>query len=803
MCSSDLSPAALAAVRARLAAANPQRIFDDADAEEQRQAESKMSQRQREEEGSEDDSEDEEAREAAESAHAEALRAERRALQEQRNARKKEKQEQAKIKQEQALSINFAKRLAHNDKKVRDASVKSLRRWMLRREHVADADLMKIWKGLFYCFWMSDKVPVQQQLADSLSDLLLPPLPFDRALLFFRTFLVTMAREWTAIDQLRMDKFMSLARRVLQKQIAVLQAEQWGQDKVEEFTDVLVESDLLSDQTGSRGFSFHFIDCFLAELERVSAAQPKHAVPFAALNTLLTPFYHLIALGRDQTLVDRTVKEVFEPLLELCATPSQSEREEQMQDGEEPEEMEGPAAEFPHIHATVRGNADQISQVLFSLAADPALLPRSRKLLYSLRASFDESHRLFLQPLDAEEFAEDEEMPALPGADALAKKKKQKKQKGLKRKAETQDAEGEEDAEAAPKKSKKLNKRQRLLSKRRKKEALLGAEPGAAMEQKLRDRMAQQAAAEAAQEEAGEQAEFEEEEEQVPSPPTSRKRKSQTPAPEPAEPEPPVASGKKGKHVAAKSSKAATKRASMQSTIEEESEESLQEFDESPISPPQKKKARASTAAAASSSSSSTPSMPTRAPPPTPSTGVSFAPSAASPTTPPKAPVAGFTTPQSKAKTPRSKQGVTSPNGAPSLSAVVPSSFPSLSTPLPSALRTPSASLAPPSSVKKSIRIDLSANKVRSFNRWSREEIREETSTLLAKSPTASLIKPASIAFFIKHNKNGRELAKRQKTLAQQINEAANSDGDQDDDSHRSTPRARAADFFFEDQDSH
>lgn len=30
-------------------------------------------------------------------------------------------------------------------------------------------EMMKLWKGLFYAFWMSDKPPVQEELAIALS----------------------------------------------------------------------------------------------------------------------------------------------------------------------------------------------------------------------------------------------------------------------------------------------------------------------------------------------------------------------------------------------------------------------------------------------------------------------------------------------------------------------------------------------------------------------------------------------------------------------------------------------------------
>lgn len=309
------------------------------------------------------------------------VKAERRATAESKAAAREAKREAARQAHEHKLAIQFAKNLAHNEKKVRDRAVRSLRKWMLQKETLDEADLMKICKGLFYCFWMSDKVPVQQQLAQDLSDLMLPPLPFERALLMFRAFLLTMQREWTAIDQLRMDKFMSLARRFVHKAFMTLQASQWGTEQVEAFTDLLLESGALDPSTQSRGFFFHMTDVFLPELERASTTEP--AVTFPALYTLLTPFFFVLARATDETLVNRVKKEVFDelrtlaraPLPEADAEPPQRKgRKRKAHPDEEPqddEEEEGPSVALPVLHAVVHGNADKIAELMRELAADP------------------------------------------------------------------------------------------------------------------------------------------------------------------------------------------------------------------------------------------------------------------------------------------------------------------------------------------------------------------------------------------------------------------------------------------------
>lgn len=55
---------------------------------------------------------------------------------------------------------------AHNDLKIRNKAVKKLRLWLAQRGDAnTETDLLKLWKGLFYCMWMSDKPLVQEELA--------------------------------------------------------------------------------------------------------------------------------------------------------------------------------------------------------------------------------------------------------------------------------------------------------------------------------------------------------------------------------------------------------------------------------------------------------------------------------------------------------------------------------------------------------------------------------------------------------------------------------------------------------------
>ncbi|URE05337.1 Nucleolar protein,Nop52 containing protein [Musa troglodytarum] len=111
---------------------------------------------------------------------------------------------------------DIAKRLASCNKAARDRAVRALSSWLCRQsdDAVSDADLAKIWKGLFYCVWHADKLPVQADLASRLAALL-ESVSAPLAARYFEAFLLTIRREWSGIDFLRLDKFYLLIRRFL------------------------------------------------------------------------------------------------------------------------------------------------------------------------------------------------------------------------------------------------------------------------------------------------------------------------------------------------------------------------------------------------------------------------------------------------------------------------------------------------------------------------------------------------------------------------------------------------------------
>lgn len=115
-------------------------------------------------------------------------------------------------------SINFAIHqpltssiLQIPERKVRDRALESLTKFLQARRDLSLLDMLKVWKGLFYCVYHSDRPRTQQALARALARLV-ADIPRDTVQTFLRAFWITMGREWHGIDRLRLDKYLFLIR---------------------------------------------------------------------------------------------------------------------------------------------------------------------------------------------------------------------------------------------------------------------------------------------------------------------------------------------------------------------------------------------------------------------------------------------------------------------------------------------------------------------------------------------------------------------------------------------------------------
>jgi ribosomal RNA-processing protein 1 len=217
-----------------------------------------------------------------------------------------------------------------SDRPTRDAALLSLRTYLSNRHHtLTPLDLLKIWKGLFYSLWMCDRPKPQASLCADLASLL-PLLPASTQIPFLRAFWQTMAREWTNIDVLRMEKFLLLVRRYVGAMFTLMEEAGWEEGVVGSLLGVLEEVPLeVEDMRLPNGLRYHVIDVYVDELERVGAIKEEGGeVP---LEGLLQP---LRKLGRDSPTKD--VRRKCREALKDERLPGNKEvvKEKEMADGE-------------------------------------------------------------------------------------------------------------------------------------------------------------------------------------------------------------------------------------------------------------------------------------------------------------------------------------------------------------------------------------------------------------------------------------------------------------------------------------
>jgi len=122
--------------------------------------------------------------------------------------------------------LNFGKRLAHTDKVVRDRGFKTLQTWLAKHPELERLDYLKLWKGLYFGMWMSDKRPVQQELAVHMA-LLINNIPTEKRFIWLDTFWETIQEGWEKLDKWRMNKYLLLVRIVMAEAFKALRVGGW------------------------------------------------------------------------------------------------------------------------------------------------------------------------------------------------------------------------------------------------------------------------------------------------------------------------------------------------------------------------------------------------------------------------------------------------------------------------------------------------------------------------------------------------------------------------------------------------
>ncbi|XP_066563192.1 ribosomal RNA processing protein 1 homolog A isoform X2 [Amia ocellicauda] len=217
----------------------------------------------------------------------------------------------------QQPEVQFAQRLASNEKPIRTRAIKKLRKYLSIRTQkdkgaFTNDELLKIWKGLFYCMWMQDKPLLQEELSAVISNLIHALQNVDTQFVYLETFLQTMNREWTGIDRLRLDKFYMLVRMVLRQAFEMLKRRAWEPSLVQRFTELLTAQILRSTSGCPSGIQFHVLDIYMAELATVGSQELS-----AEQNlTFIDPFCKMAAKTKDHLLLQAISGSIFNEIVD-------------------------------------------------------------------------------------------------------------------------------------------------------------------------------------------------------------------------------------------------------------------------------------------------------------------------------------------------------------------------------------------------------------------------------------------------------------------------------------------------------
>ncbi|CAD6983985.1 unnamed protein product [Tilletia controversa] len=282
-------------------------------------------------------------------------------------------------------ALPLGRLLASTEKRIRDGAIRSLAAFVSRPSSssssahqddppstsavILPAEMAKLWKGIFYCFWMSDKPLVQQALASELAQLVLrianppqgkkrssteeqqeqhdalDPGRVDSAIAFLQGFWAAMAREWPLIDKHRVDKYLLLMRRFTGAGFQLCQLTNWDPSALARLNGVLTTptpapgsaSQDDSNDPFARGgpgplavhdiklpdsISYHVADIWVDELSKALAtadepsSSSSSSLRAAPLPEVFQPIMAALSRAALSKMYDRILQSSLQPLLD-------------------------------------------------------------------------------------------------------------------------------------------------------------------------------------------------------------------------------------------------------------------------------------------------------------------------------------------------------------------------------------------------------------------------------------------------------------------------------------------------------
>ncbi|XP_062185057.1 uncharacterized protein LOC133888730 isoform X2 [Phragmites australis] len=367
-----------------------------------------------------------------------------------------------------AEATAIARRLASCNAGARERAVRYLLSDFLPAyaPRLSASDLLKLWKGIFFCFWHADKPPYQSSVATRLASAVSAAPSPDAGAAFLAAYLSTLRREWAHIDVHRLDKFYLLNRRFLHHTFLLLSANSFAPDITSQIISILSDNALLPEADNvaagsSRGLGYHVAEAFLDEL------LPVLPVSLQTMGTLLAPFFTVLEKSSDRVMVNKVKAGIFERFLE-----SGKQLLEMVKKGDAAEK--GSAEEKLGKVGLLFG----FGKRFLDIGAKAETVQANRKVVFGLRDAFvkvEKGLQLSALEIPMTEF-EATEVQVVANADCdmdLGEAKVEKKKKKAK-KAEL--VEGEKERGKALKREKKVKKDKKEKKKKKKVEVADGGD---------------------------------------------------------------------------------------------------------------------------------------------------------------------------------------------------------------------------------------------------------------------------------------------------------------------------------------
>ena len=272
----------------------------------------------------------------------------------------------------QASQIKLARSLVNPSKDIRDKCIASLSSFLnsiQSDEHFTELEMLKLWKALYYCMWLTDKVEIQTECATFLCDFIDSCSNKSIQLLYIQSFYKTILREWPLLDQHRLDKFYKLLRFILRKILSILHTKSFPNKLTNTYMTLLCDEILSKTPSGIR---YHIFDIFLSELYIVTEGD----VSTKKFINLLQHFIQLLISTKDKACQERIIKKIFELYLNKYAIENTTSNETNIDGSSTP--------------TTVFAGVDTktIQSLLFATASSESTPEYARSVFYAIHKQF-------------------------------------------------------------------------------------------------------------------------------------------------------------------------------------------------------------------------------------------------------------------------------------------------------------------------------------------------------------------------------------------------------------------------------